>query len=227
MTIHKISSIIISLSFLFGSCAEHGEKKESVRDTGAPKAIDSTPIAPQKNTDTINGLWIVDKDHSKLAFIVNHHGITEVDGYFKKFDVAVTAAKDDLSDVVFDVKVETASIFTDLEERDNELKGEDLFNSPKFPLMTFKSTSFKKVQEGKYTMQGNLTIKGVTKPITLDVQLTGPNAHPNTNNKSLQFGIKAVGIIKRSDFGIGGQLPSAFVSDEVQIKITGGFEKRL
>ena len=75
---------------------------------------------------TIFGQWAVDKDHSKLAFIVDHHGISEVDGYFKKFEAKITAGKGDLSDAVFEVSVETASIFTDLEERDNELKGKDI-----------------------------------------------------------------------------------------------------
>jgi polyisoprenoid-binding protein YceI len=215
---NKLTTIIIAVSLLFISCTENSKKKDEANNQDIPKTIE--------NAGSANGLWIVDKDHSKLAFIVDHHGITEVDGYFKKFNVKVTTDKEDLSDVVFDVSVETGSIFTDLEERDNELKDEDLFNSAKFPLMTFKSTSFKKIEESKYSMQGDLTIKGTTKQIALDVQITGPNAHPNTNNKSLQFGIKAVGVINRSDFGVGGKLTSAFVSDEVKIKITGGFEKR-
>ncbi|MES2780834.1 MAG: YceI family protein [Bacteroidota bacterium] len=221
MTIHKIITTAILASFVINGCKDSATKKESV----------STEVVPEinkneQNTDSTNGQWIVDKNHSKLAFIVDHHGITEVDGYFKRFEAKVTAKKEDLSDAVFEVTVETASIFTDLEERDNELKDEDLFHTKKFPTMTFKSTSFRKVQGNKYVMLGDLTIKGVTKPITLDVTITGPNAHPNPDNKSLQFGIKGVAVIKRSDFGVGGRLTSAFVSDEVQIRVTGGFEKR-
>ena len=175
---------------------------------------------------TIFGQWAVDKDHSKIAFIVDHHGVSEVDGYFRKFEAKITADKGDLSDAVFEVTVETASIFTDLEERDNELKSEAMFNVKKFPVMMFKSTSFKKVQGNKYVMIGNLTIKGITKQVTLDVTMNGPTAHPEPGNKNLQLGIKGLGVIKRSDFGIGGYITAAFVSDEVQIRVTGGFEKK-
>jgi len=75
-------------------------------------------------------------------------------------------------------------------------------------------------------MIGNLTIKGITKQVTLDVTMNGPTAHPEPGNKNLQLGIKGLGVIKRSDFGIGGYITAAFVSDEVQIRVTGGFEKK-
>jgi polyisoprenoid-binding protein YceI len=218
--INKIIATLILFSLLLNSCTENSTD-DNVEKTNVPEVKNNSTIG-----DTTQGQWIVDKDHSKLAFIVDHHGITEVDGYFKKFETKVTSNKEDLSDAAFEVTVETSSIFTDLEERDEELKGEDLFNSSKFPLMTFKSTSFTKVQDNKYKMQGDLTIKGITKQITLDVTIIGPNSHPNPNNKSQQFGLKGVTLIKRSDFRVGGSLTSAFVSDEVQIKVTGGFEKR-
>ena len=169
--------------------------------------------------------WTVDKGHTKLTFIAGHHGISEVDGYFKKFDAKITATKDDLSDAVFEVTAETASINTDLEPRDNHLKSEDMFNVEKFPALTFKSTLLKKIEGNKYTMIGDLTIKGVTKQITLDVTMNGPAAHPNPQNKVPQLGIKGLATIKRSDFGIGNKLPTIFVSDEIQIRVTGEFQK--
>lgn len=169
--------------------------------------------------------WTIDKGHSKFTFIAEHHGISEVDGYFKKFDGKITATKDDLSDAVFEITVETPSLNTDLEMRDNHLKSEDMFNIEKFPTMTFKSTSLTKVGGNKYKMAGDLTIKGVTKPVTLDVTMNGPAAHPNPNNKKLQLGIKATTTIKRSDFGIGGKLATVMVSDEISIRATGEFQK--
>lgn len=219
MTFNKIITTSILVTLLLMSCKE---------DTGSiGKDIVAEVKKNVQNIDPTYGEWLVDKDHSKIAFIVDHHGITEVDGYFKKFETKIISIEEDLSDAVFEVTVEAASIFTDLEERDNELKEEDLFNTKKFPSMTFKSTSFKKLQGNKYVMQGDLNIKGNTKQITLDVTITGPNAHPNPLNKSPQFGFKGIASIKRSDFGIGSHLTSAFVSDEVQIRVTGGFEKRL
>lgn len=155
-----------------------------------------------------------------------HHGLSEVDGYFKKFDGKITAAKDDLSDTIFEITIESASINTDLEMCDNRLKSEDMFDVEKFPALTFKSIKFTKVAGNKYKMEGNRTIKGVTKPITLDVTMNGPMAHPNPNNKIPQFGIKATTTIKRSDFGIGGKLATVMVGDEISIRATGEFQKK-
>lgn len=170
--------------------------------------------------------WTIDKGHSKFTFIAGHHGISEVDGYFKKFDGKITATKDDLSDAVFEVTIESASLNTDLEMRDNHLKSEDMFNVAQFPALIFKSTSLKKIQGNKYTMFGNLTIKGVTKVVTFDVTMNGPAAHPDPKNKIPQLGIKALTTIKRSDFGIGSKLPTIMVSDEIQIRATGEFQKK-
>lgn len=169
--------------------------------------------------------WTLDKGHSKFTFIVEHHGISEVDGYFKKFEGKITSAKDDLSDAVFEVSIESASLNTDLEMRDNHLKSEDMFNVAQFPALTFKSTSFKKVKGNKYTMVGNLTIKGVTKVVTFDVTMNGPTAHPDPKNKKPQLGMKAMTTIKRSDFGIGSKLPTVMVGDNIQIRATGEFQK--
>jgi polyisoprenoid-binding protein YceI len=169
--------------------------------------------------------WAIDKGHSKFTFIAEHHGISEVDGYFKKFDGKITATKDDLSDAIFDITIESGSINTDLEMRDGHLKGEDMFNVEKFPTITFKSTSLTKIAGNKYKMTGDMTIKGVTKPVTLDVTMNGPAAHPNPNNKKLQLGIKALTTIKRSDFGIGGKLATMMVGDEISIRATGEFQK--
>jgi polyisoprenoid-binding protein YceI len=169
--------------------------------------------------------WTVDKGHSKVAFIVQHHGISEVDGFFKQYEASLTSAKDDLSDAVFEMTIETASINTELEMRDGHLKSEDIFNVEKFPTATFKSTSFKKKKKNKYTMEGLLTIRGVSKSIKLDVTLNGPVDNPNTKSNNKQIGIKATGSIKRSDFNLGSKLITAFVGDEIQLRITGEFSK--
>jgi polyisoprenoid-binding protein YceI len=169
--------------------------------------------------------WAVDKGHSKVAFIVNHHGISEVDGYFKKYEVVITTAKEDLSDLAFEVTVETASITTDLEPRDKHLKSDEIFDVEKYPTMTFKSTSLKKIKGNHYKMTGNLTLKETTKEITLDVTMNGPVENPNKGAKNFQVGIKALGTIKRSDFKLGEKLPVIFVGDEVQIRVTGEFNK--
>lgn len=169
--------------------------------------------------------WEMDKGHSKATFIAQHHGISEVDGYFKSLDAKITTTTENLSDAVFEFNAQTASIFTDLEMRDNHLKSEDMFNAEKFPMLTFKSTKMTIVSGNKYTLDGDITIKGVTKPVTFDMILNGPVASPNPNNKKLQLGVKVTGTINRSDFGIGGKLATIMVSDEIEIRFTGEFQK--
>lgn len=171
--------------------------------------------------------WTNDKGHSRVAFIVQHHGISEVDGFFKKFEAILKSEKEDLSDASFEVSIETASLNTELEMRDNHLRSPDIFDAQKFPTITFKSTSFKKKKKNLYVMIGDLTIKGITKSITLDVTLNGPVENPNKNAKNMQIGIKALGKIKRSEFTVGQNLPLAFVGDEIQLRITGEFNKPL
>jgi polyisoprenoid-binding protein YceI len=176
-------------------------------------------------TATTFAQWAADKGHSKVAFIANHHGISELDGYFKKYETTRTTNKADLSDAVFEMNIETASINTELEMWDNHLRSEYIFNVGKFPAMTFKNTSFRKIKDNKYVMAGNLTLRGVTKEISLDVTMNGPPGESNKNAKNTQIGIKALGKINRSDFNPGSKLTTAFVSDEIQIRVTGEFNK--
>lgn len=167
--------------------------------------------------------WSLDKGHSKIGFTVTHHMISEVDGYFKTFAAKLTSSKDDFSDAVFELTAETNSINSENEMRDKDLKSSGFFDVEKFPALTFKSTSFKKVSGNKFSLTGNLTIKGVTQPITMDVTLMGPEPHPRTKKPAI--GIKATCKINRKDFGVGQDLPELMVSNEVELRATGEFNK--
>jgi polyisoprenoid-binding protein YceI len=167
--------------------------------------------------------WTVDKAHAKLGFGVTHMLLSEVDGNFKTFDVTITSSKDDLSDAAFSLTAEVTSIDTDNENRDNDLKGEKYFDVAKFPQITFKSNSFKKVEGNKYKLGGDLTIKGITKPVELDIVLAGPVEHPRSKKKMI--GIKASGTFKRTDFGVGGP-GGAMLSEEILLIANGEFVKQ-
>jgi polyisoprenoid-binding protein YceI len=167
--------------------------------------------------------WSLDKAHAKVGFNVTHLLLSEVEGSFKTFDAKITSSKDDFSDAVIDLTTDVSSINTDVENRDKHLKSPDFFDAEKFPTITFKSTSFKKVEGKKYKLAGDLTIHGVTKPVVLDVTVNGPAVHPY--NKKNVVGLKATGTIKRSDFGVGGGTPAAVVSDEVNIVANAEFFK--
>ena len=166
--------------------------------------------------------WTVDKAHSKLGFTVTHLMISEVDGNFKKFDATITSSKDDFSDGVFELTADVTSINTDMEFRDKDLRSAAYFDVEKFPTLTFKSTSITKGEGKNYKLMGNLTMKGVTKPITLDLVLNGIGKNMRTQKPIAGF--KITGTIKRTDFGVG-TAPAGMISEEIQLRAVGEFGK--
>lgn len=169
--------------------------------------------------------WGLDKAHSRVGFTVTHLLLSEVDGNFKTFDANLTASKPDLSDAVFDLTADVNSVDTDNDRRDGHLKTPDWFDTAKYPTLTFKSTSFKKVSGKNYKLAGDLTMHGVTKPVVLDAVLTGPVTMEGRNGKQEKVGLKATGTIKRTDFGVGSS-GGATVSEEVELKLNGEFTKK-
>jgi polyisoprenoid-binding protein YceI len=164
----------------------------------------------------------LDKAHAKLGFTVTHLMISEVEGWFKTFDAKITSSKEDFSDAVIEMTADVNSINTDNEQRDTHLKGPDFFDATKFPSITFKSKSFKKVSGNNYKATGELTMHGVTKTIELDV-IYRSAIHPMT--KKQVAGFKISGKLKRSDFGIGASMPEAMLSDEVAVIANAEFIK--
>lgn len=170
-------------------------------------------------------IWAVDKAHSKVGFTVTHLMLSEVDGNFKTFDAKVTATKPDLSDAVMEMTADVNSIDTDNDRRDTHLKSPDFFDAAKYPTVTFKSTSFQKVEGKKYKVVGDLTMHGVTKPVTLDVIMNGPVTNETPRGKQEKVGFKATGQLKRQDFGVGSS-NTAVVGDEIDLKVNGEFAKQ-
>ncbi|MBL0342577.1 MAG: YceI family protein [Bacteroidetes bacterium] len=144
-------------------------------------------------------LWAVDNTHSQVLFTVSHLVISEVTGSFKAFSGNITSSKPDFSDAKIDFTIDVNSINTDNEMRDNHLKGDDFFNAGKYPKMVFKGTSMKKVSGNKYELIGELTIRDVTKPVTLDVTYAGTVKDPWGNTKA---GFKIKGKINRFDYNL-------------------------
>ena len=165
--------------------------------------------------------WNADLNHSKLTFSVTHMGISDVDGLFIKFKASAIANKTDFSDAVFELSVEVPSINTQVEMRDNHLRSADFFEVEKYPSMTFKSTSITKVSKDRYKLNGNLTLRGITKPVIMDLWYRGTNVDAKTNKSTAGF--QLTGIIKRSDFNVGPKFTAPMLSDEVKIKADGEF----
>ncbi len=143
--------------------------------------------------------WSLDKSHSSVKFTVQHLVISEVEGNFKMFDGSVSAPTADFNNAKINFTVDVASINTDDEKRDGHLKSDDFFNAEKYPKMTFTSTSFKKVKGNVYALEGNLTIRDVTKKVKFAVIYGGTVKDPWGNTKA---GFKASGKINRKDYGL-------------------------
>lgn len=167
--------------------------------------------------------WNVDKAHSRFGFGVTHLSISEIDGNFKNYEATITATKPDFSDATFDITADVASINTDIEQRDAHLKSPDFLDAEKYPKLTFKSTSFKKVSGKNYKLNGNLTFHGVTKPVTIDVVVNGPITHPQS--KKSVAGFKFTGKIKRSDFGIATSFPASALGEDLMLNANAEFAK--
>jgi polyisoprenoid-binding protein YceI len=143
--------------------------------------------------------WKVDAAHTNVGFTVDYMVVSELVGNFKKYDATVSSDKPDFSDIKINFTIDVNSVNTENEMRDKHLKSDDFFNTEKFPSMTFQSLSMKKVSDKKYILEGNLTIRDVTKKVQFDVNYGGTVNDPWGNTKA---GFKASAKINRLDYGL-------------------------
>lgn len=162
--------------------------------------------------------WAVDPAHTEIQFKVKHLMITTVTGSFKEFSAEAVTQGEDFTNGKFSFQAATNSIFTNNEQRDGHLKSADFFDVENFPLMKFESTGLHKSDEDNFLLSGNLTIREMTKPVTLNVEFGGIGKDPWGN---LKAGFSLSGKINRKDWNLnwnaaleGGGL---LVSEEVRI----------
>lgn len=163
--------------------------------------------------------WVVDPMHSEIQFKVKHLMITNVTGSFDKFDISVETENEDFMHSKISFSAAVDSISTGNEQRDAHLKGEDFFDAANHPEITFTATKYENVDnDGSYELLGDLTIKGVTQNVKLDVEFGGVVKDPYGNTKA---GFSINGKIKRKDFGLTWNVVTEAggiaVSDEVRI----------
>lgn len=164
--------------------------------------------------------WHFDKPHSSVSFTVRHMVVAKVNGDFKDFDGTVEFDGQNVESGSVNVTIQVASIETENEKRDNHLKSADFFDVEKYPLMTFRSGKIVKGEGPDFKMTGDLTIRDVTKEVTLDGEFNGTIVDPWGNTRA---GFSATGEIDRQDFGVKWNKPlengGFLVSDRVTIKI--------
>jgi polyisoprenoid-binding protein YceI len=182
----------------------------------AQAQVTTSPAAVQAGT------YGVEPSHTRVLFSVNHLGFTTWYGDFTKPTGTLTLDPKDPARSHIDVSVPTASIATTNTVLDGELKGADWFDAAKFPAITFKSTKVTVTSPGHAQVQGDLTLHGVTKPVTLAATFNGAGANPLS--KAYTTGFEVTGKIKRSDFGVTKYVP--LVGDEVTLIISAAFERK-
>ena len=160
--------------------------------------------------------WNIDPMHSDVTFKVKHLMVSNVKGAFNTFEGTVTAADDSFANAVISFSLDMASITTKNDQRDGHLKSPEFFDVEQFPKLTFASTSFSSKDGKAFDLVGDLTMKGVTKPITLSANFGGLSKGMDGKRVAA---FEIMGTIKRSEFGVTWNAPvetgGVVVSDEV------------
>lgn len=173
------------------------------------------------------GTWILDNAHTEVGFVARHAMVTKVRGNFEEFEASAVVDQDNQAASVVKAVIKTASVNTGNADRDGHVRGDDFFAVEQFPEMTFESTSFD-ISDNTGTVTGDLTLKGVTKPVTLDVEIFGVEEDPFGN---IRVGFEASTKINRKDFGVDFQAPlgsgGVLVSEQITIQIDGSGIKQV
>jgi polyisoprenoid-binding protein YceI len=171
------------------------------------------------------GTWNLDPTHTHVGFTVRHMMVSKVRGSFNDFSAEITVGDDPLQSKLSAV-VQMASIDTGNADRDGHLRTNDFFAIDEHPTMTLESTGFVAQGDGTYTMNADLTIRGVTRPVAFTLEFDGTGTDPWGNTKA---GFSATATINRKDFGIEWNAPletgGVLVGEQVKIEIDAQIAK--
>jgi polyisoprenoid-binding protein YceI len=202
---------------LFGSCNEEKTMRamRTVWTLAAVLMMSAGTMAAQAHD------WVIDKSHSEADFSVKHMGISTVHGSFRGVSGVVKFEAGNPAVWGVEATVDVNTVDTGVAQRDQALRGPEFFDVAKYPTMTFKSTGVKTSGSG-YSITGNLTLHGVTKPVTLSLDPVG-NEQVGMDAKSVHRGFEATTTINRQDFGLtwNGTLKSgeAVVGNDIKIEL--------
>jgi len=162
--------------------------------------------------------WTLDPTHSEIQFKIKHLMITNVTGNFNKFDITAETVEDNFSNGKVSFSADVDSIDTNNDQRDGHLKSPDFFDAANFPRISFEASNANNVEKDGFELVGDLTIRDVTKPVKLQVELGGVTKDPYGNTKA---GFTVQGKINRKDFGLTWNAPleagGVMVSEDVKI----------
>jgi len=184
----------------------------SILALAAPLAL----AQASEQTSTQTSTWTSDPMHSEVDFNIEHMSVSHVHGRIGNVAATIVLNESDITKSTVTATIDVSTIDTGVAPRDTDLKSDRFFDVAKFPAASFVSTSVVK-NGGGLTVAGNFTLHGVTKPIVLTVE--GPSGPLPGMDKKPHSGFTATTIISRGDFGVGANVPSAIVGNEVKLTI--------
>jgi polyisoprenoid-binding protein YceI len=178
----------------------------------------TTPTVPA----TVTGTYTIDPSHSRIGFVARHAMVTKVRGSFNEFDGSGYFDADQPSNSHLELTIQAASIDSRNADRDGHLRSNDFFDMETYPTISYRSTAVEVVDADTYRVTGDLTMKGVTKPVTIDFEYTGTAVDPFGNTR---LGLEGNVVVNRKDWGInwnaaldaGGVLVSEKVTLEFEV----------
>lgn len=167
--------------------------------------------------------WTIDADHSVAAFSVRHLMITNVHGQFNRISGTVDFDPADQAGLALEAVIDVAGIYTGISKRDEHLRSPDFFDAQRLPTITFHSTGFDAAGTNKGRLAGELTIHGITRPVTFDVTFFGPVIGPEELGRETTVGLSARTSLNREDFGMTWNVPfgdgGVVVGREIEIDL--------
>jgi polyisoprenoid-binding protein YceI len=179
--------------------------------------MSTTVTAPS----TVTGTYAIDASHSRIGFVARHAMVTKVRGSFNEFEGSGYFDADHPEQSHLELVIQAASIDTRNADRDGHLRSNDFFAMDEFPQITFRSTSVEQTGDAAYRVTGELTLKGVTKPVTVDFDYTGAAVDPFGNQR---LGLEGTTTINRKDWGVSWNAPLEAGGVLVSEKVTLEFE---
>lgn len=167
--------------------------------------------------------WSIDPAHSSVQFVVRHMGVSNVHGSINNVRGTILLNGADITKSSVQATMEPSTVWTGTAARDTDLKSPNFFDVAKYPQIIFKSTSITRAN-GKLQLNGDLTLAGVTKNVTFD--LDGPSAPETGKDGKVRSGFSANGILKRSDFNFAPKYPSAIIGNDVKFTIDVEIDKQ-
>ncbi|MFI0736616.1 YceI family protein [Streptomyces sp. NPDC021100] len=188
------------------------------RKSASDSATPETPAAANPALAALTGDWTIDPVHSTLGFMVRHAMVTNVRGSFHEYQGTLHLDGTDPSRSTAAIDITVASVDTGMKDRDAHLRKEDFFDVERFPLMTFRSTAAQSLGGDTYRLTGDLTIKDVTRPVTLDLEFNGSAVDAYGTER---VGFEGRAEIQRSDWGLSWnaalEAGGVMISDKVKL----------